>query len=295
MKHNILTFSTFLTISLFVVSCGNDPVELKLNVAKGDSFACTVNMDLDISTTVMGQKMDIDQQMEINQTLSVEDVNANGNVVFKNAMERFYMKQSMKMMGMPINVEFDTDKPEKAGAMGESMKPYFSKMKGLTYTLEMDSHGKLISSNVDEIYQQLGLDSLTQQGGGNNNGGSNADQYMSQLPDKPVKKGDTYVVESQSSKLSPIATKNTYTVKEITSDKVILDLKSEFLPNDKGTEEGVTMEVKGDQTGTVEIDRATGMTTKSEINQNLDMVITSMGMKMPVKSKGIITFTSLKK
>lgn len=294
MKKKLLTLVTLTSISVFIFSCGGgEAVELKLNVAKGDVFDCKVKMDMKIETNAMGMSMNIDQNMEITQTLSVEDVNANGNITFKNVMERFYMKQSMPMMGMPINVEYDTDHPEKAGAMGESMGPYFSKMKGLTYQMEMDSHGKLISSNMDEVYQQLGLDSLSQQGGSGSSA-NNADQYMNQLPDKPVKKGDSYVVEVKATDMSPLAMKNTYTIKEITSDIVTLDVKTEFLPNAE-IKDGISMDIKGDQTGTVEIDRKTGMTTKSEIKQNLDMTVTSEGMKIPMKSTGTITFTCVKK
>jgi Family of unknown function (DUF6263) len=295
MQRKILNLFVILSFSLFVTSCGGDPVELKLNVTKGDAFACLVKMDMKVTTSTMGMNMNIDQIMEINQTLSVDEVDASGNVTFKNVMDRFYIKQGMKMMGMPVNIEFDTDKPEKAGAMGESMEPYFSKMKGLTYTIQMDNHGKLLSTNIDEIYEGLGLDSLTQKGGSSNSGSGNADQYMSQLPDKPVKKGDTYIVENKSSKLSPIATKNTYTIKEITADVVKMDVVSEFLPVGEEVIEGMKMEVKGEQSGTVEIDRKTGMTIKSDIKQNLDMNITTAGMKMPMKTSGTIAFTCTKK
>lgn len=294
MKQKLLTCTALLSISLFIFSCGGgDTADLKLNVAKGDVYACKVKMDMKITTSAMGMNMNIDQLMEIDQTLSVDDVASSGNVTFTNVMERFYMKQSMPMMGMPINIEFDTDKPDKGGAMGESMAKYFSKMKGLTYQMEMDSQGKLLSSNMEEVYKKLGLDSLSQQGGGGNNSGNTADQYMSQLPDKPVKKGDSYTVETTASDMSPLAMKNTYTVKDITADVVTLEVKSEFLPG--GEVSGIKMDIKGDQTGVVEIDRKTGMTIKSEIKQNLDMTVTSDGMKIPMKSNGNITFTCTKK
>lgn len=292
MKRTFLSTLTIAGFTLFLASCGGgEAVELKLNVAKGDSYACVVNMDQTVTTSAMGMNMKIDQDMEINQTLSVEEVAANGNVTFKNVMERFYMKQSMPMMGKPI--VFDTDKPEEAGAMGAMMGQYFSKMKGLTYVMEMDAHGKMLSSNLDEVYAQLGLDSLQQQGGSNNS--NNVDQYMSQLPEKAIQVGDSYVIESDKMGLGGYSSKNTYTVKEITSDLVKLDVKTEFVKGEKPASGEVYMDLKGEQTGLVEIDRKTGMTLKSEIKQNLEMVVSSAGMEMPMKTSGTITFTSVKK
>ena len=294
MKQRLLALATLITVSVAISSCNGEAVELKLALAKGDTYKSSVKMDQKVTTSAMGMNMNIDQVIEINQTLQVDEVKADGNIVFSNVMDRFYMKQSMPMMGMPIDVEYDTDKPEKkAGAMGESMAQYFEKMKGLTYHLEMDAHGKLVKSDMDEVYKKLGLDTMSQKGGNNSEMGRNTDQYLNNLPDKPVKKGDTYVIENKASELLPVGTKNTYTVKEITADKVILEVNSEFLPGKAAN--GVEMSVKGDQKGTIEIDRKTGMTLKSEIKQNMDMEITSMGMKMPMKINGTTTFTCEKK
>lgn len=294
MNANLLKFALVAFTAAIVSACGGEAVDLKLNLAKGDVFETKIEMDQHVTTSAMGMNMNIDQKMEINQTLSVEDVKSDGNVLIKTTMKRFYMKQSMPMMGMPINVEYDTDKPEKAGPAGETMGQYFSKMKDLVYTIEMNNRGKVLNSDVEEMYKKLGLDSMTQKGGGTSGSGNNSDQYMNQLPDKPVKKGDSYTVEINASSLSPIGTKNTYTVKEIKADVVIMDVKTEFV-NGESTIPEMKMDVKGEQTGTVEIDRKTGMTIKSELKQNLDMTITSAGLTMPTKTSGTIKFTSTKK
>lgn len=292
MKQNLF-FAALITLSAGLFSCGGESVSLKLHLQKGDTFASTVKMDQKINTAAMGMKMNIDQHIEVYQRLEVNEVNSDSSYTISLVTDRFYMKQSMPMMGVPINVEYDTDKPEKAGAMGEAMGQYFEKMKGLSYDVVMDNHGKIIRNNMEEVYKKLGLDSLTKEGGNNNSTGGNAEQYVSQLPDKPVKEGDSYVVELTQNSLVPIGTKSTYTVKEITAEKVLLEVTSEFLP---GTEvKGVKMEVKGSQTGTVEVDRKTGMTLRSEIKQKLDMTINANGMNMPMTTEGTIVFTCEKK
>lgn len=292
MKQNLL-FAALITLSAGLFSCCDEPVTLKLRLAKGDVYASTVKMDTKINTTAMGMKMNIDQKMEVYQTMKVNGVNSDSSYDITLTTDRFYMKQSMPMMGMPIDVEYDTDKPQKAGAMGEAMGPYFEKMKGLSYEVTLNSYGKVTRNNMDEVYKKLGLDSLSRQGGNNNVGSSNAEQYLSQLPEKPVKKGDSYVVEQSQNSLLPVSTKSTYTVKEITDDKVLLEVTSEFMPGT--TVVAVKIDVKGSQTGTVEIDRKTGMTTHGEIKQKLDMTIEAQGMKMPMSSEGTIVFTNEKK
>lgn len=291
MKYTSL-FATLFSLSVVLVSCG-DPVELKLNLAQNDTFSCTVKMDQKVTTSAMGMNMNIDQNIEMYQTLHVDDAAGDGTFTFTNTTDRFYMKQSMPMMGMPINVEYDTDKPEKAGAMGEAMGPYFEKMKGLAYQVTMDSRGNVLKSNIEEVYERLGLDSLSKKGG-SNGVSNNADQYLSPLPEKPVRKGDSYTVESKVSGEIPMSSKNTYTVKEITADKVTMEVKSEFLPGSSENSE-YQVDVKGSQTGTVEIDRHTGMTLHSEITQDLKMTLSTNGMSVPMTSKGTIVFDCKKK
>lgn len=294
MKHNYQILNTLLPFFiLFLFSCGGEGVNLSFKVKQGDTYDCEVKMDQKISTSLMGMNMNIDQQMEISQTLQVDGILENGNILLNNTMNRFFIKQSMPMMGMPIDIEFDTDKPEKAGAMGESMGQYFSKMKGMSYLLELDTTAKLIKSNMEEVMAKLGLDSLNTQGG-NNSGGNNADQYLVQLPSKALKKGDSYEIITDNPG-TPFGTKNTYTVKEIRADIVVFDLKSEFLTSGEQKDGVEVSDIKGEQTGTVEIDRATGMTLKSEISQTIEMKVSAQGMKVPMKTTGTVLFTATKK
>lgn len=268
-------------------------MNLKLNLKTGDVYEANVVMDQKVTTSAMGIKMDVDQAINLYQTLTVQEVDAEGNTRLEAVTDRFVMKQNIPVMGMPVNLEFDTDKPEKAGALGESMAPYFSKMKGLTYHLTLDPSGKMISSDAGEVYKRTGLDSLSRQGGKNAPDG-NSEQYLCPLPEKPVKKGDKFVTES-ASKGSGFIARSTYTVKEIRPDRVILDVFTELIPSKAEEIAGTMVEVSGTQTGTAEIDRLTGMTIKSEMKQDLKMDITSMGMKMPTTTSGTITFTCTKK
>jgi hypothetical protein len=290
---NTKTF-LFLALSSFLFSCGGgEAVELKLKVSTGDVFESRVTVDQKVTTSAMGMTLDVDQVMNVYQTITVKAVDSEGNTTMESVTDRFVMKQNMPMMGTPINVEFDTDNPEKAGAIGESMAPYFQKMKGLTYQLVLDTRGTLISSDMQEVYKKLGMDSLSGQGG-NKTPEGNSEQYMTILPDKPLKKGDKYVIELPSTGAG-FTQKNTYTVKEITADLVTFEVAGEFNPAKADKPEGATVEVSGTQTGTVQIDRKTGMTVKSDLKQDLKMNITSMGMSMPTTSTGTTTFTCTKK
>ena len=148
---------------------------------------------------------------------------------------------------------------------------------------------------MQEVYKQLGLDTMNEKGGNNSDIGRNIDQYLNHLPEKAVKKGDKFTIEIAASDYVSIASKNTYTVKEISADKVVLDIRSDFKPGDKKENKGSVDNIKGEQTGTVEIDRKTGLTTRSETKQNIDMEINSVGMKMPMKITGTTVFTCEKK
>lgn len=294
MKNKIVPYLLMpLAGLIFLYSCGGEAVELKLNLTAGDVYNAHVNMEQNVITSAMGMNLTVKQNMDTYQTLTVKSVDGEGNTILESVTDRFVMKQNMPMMGTPVNVEFDTDHPEKAGAIGETMNPFFQKMKGLTYQMTLDRAGKLISSDMEAVYKKLGLDSIAEQGG-KKAPETNPEQYLTRLPEKPLKKGGKYVIEMPPTGVG-YALKNTYTVKEITAEKVIMDVSSEFIPAKSKEVDGTSIEMSGTQTGTVEIDRKTGMTMKSEFKQDLKMDIKTMGMNMPTTTTGTIRFTCLKK
>lgn len=295
MKNKIFPYFLLPASVLFLLySCGGgEAIELKLNLTAGDVFNTHVNMDQRVVTSAMGMNLTVNQNMDTYQTLTVKSVDKEGNTTLESVTDRFVMKQNMPMMGTPVNVEFDTDNPEKSGELGETMNPYFQKMKGLTYRMTLDLAGKLISSDMEAVYKNLGLDSIAEQDG-KVAPETNPEQYITRLPEKPLKKGGKYVVEMPPTGAG-YALKNTYTVKEITAESVIMDVASEFIPAKSTEIEGTSIEMSGTQTGTVEIDRKTGMTMKSELKQDLKMNITTMGMNMPTTTTGTIRFTCTKK
>lgn len=294
MKNKIFPYFLLPASALFFLySCGGEAVELKLNLAAGDVYNAHVNMEQNVVTSAMGMNLTVNQNMDTYQTLTVKSLDKEGNTTLESVTDRFVMKQNMPMMGTPVNVEFDTDNPEKSGALGETMNPYFQKMKGLTYQMTLDRTGKLINSDMEAVYKNLGLDSIAEQDG-KVAPETNPEQYLTRLPEKPIKKGAKYVVEMPPTGAG-YALKNTYTVKEITAESVIMDVASEFIPAKSSEIEGTSIEMSGTQTGTVEIDRKTGMTMKSELKQDLKMNIKTMGMNMPTTTTGTIRFTCTKK
>ena len=281
MKYKFLSIAVLAVLSVSVSSCHSETADLKLDVARGDVFRCTARMDrkLTITTDVT---MNMDQYVETDRTLTVDEVKADGHVIFSVVMDRFYIKSTV-FMGIPISVEFDTDNPGRKGS--ESMARQFGRMKGRTYRLETDNRGK-----PEDLYDRPAPDTVA----GIADDVAGNDLYFNHLPEKAVKKGDRYTITARVSDYVPVEARSTYTVKKITAGKVLLEVRSEFLKVPAGPDCLQVEEVRGNRTGNLEIDRKTGLTTRSEIKEDMAMDV-CIGSRYLVEATGTTVFTCEKK
>lgn len=246
----------------------SDAVALKFNLQKGKVYHYAMNMEME--GDVQGQKMEND--MAFDYTLEVV-----GDQDTLKTLKTTYDRIKMEMNAGPMNIDFDTNEPQKDSATDLRQNPMsmmsnmFYAMKGKSFEMKVNDKGEVVSvTGMDEMMNAM-MNSLTAD--------ENARQAMAQafqsqfneeavrksfeqafniFPGKPVKVGDTWTKSiSMGGMGTDIATN--YKVKEISGDNVVLDVSADL--NINGS--------KGTQTGTLKLDANTGLVTDGVMEQKL--------------------------
>lgn len=271
----------------FFQSCktggSGEGVLLKLNLQEGKTYECTLITDSEAE--VMG--MSVPTDLKIYYTSTVESVSEN-EFVLASTYNRFTLDQEIPMQG---KVSYDSDNPDAGGGMmAETYNKAFGGMIGKSLKTTMDETGKVVKTEgMDDLAGSGAEQQMTQQA----DLGAQMSAMSAIFPEKEIKEGDTWTGSSKGTSQVPIIMNNTYTVKEITSSEVIIELEGKVdldeeadLPSQVGS-----VEVTGDVSGTMTVDRKTGWTKKVEMQQDMDIKMTQMG-GMPMKVKSTITLTT---
>lgn len=226
-----------LLLGITTVSFAQEKVLLRLNYKKGDRYETEMKMNQDMGVGKM--------EMVVKMQTTVEGKNKDG---FDTKMNFTYLS-SYAMQGGQEKVNFNTDmKESEMTAEQKQFKASIAPILGTTMFMNVSKLGKNKLVKVEPSVP--GVDKLTNQ--------VNTILY----PEEPVSVGSTW---NKVNSTQGIQVDLTYTVKEITKDKVtaVLKGKSDKLP-------GSIIE------GTVEIDRKSGVPLKSVLN----MSISAGGMSM---------------
>jgi len=104
-KLNVLFVVAILLFTSYVRA--ESKVSLRLNLQKGTTYEMTMAMNNNIDQDVMGQKMKIDQKMEMVSLYQVLDVLPTGNFLIEYSMQK--IKVNMTVNGQEINLDSDGD------------------------------------------------------------------------------------------------------------------------------------------------------------------------------------------
>lgn len=275
-------FIAFLSIGLVATSCGNkkggenntttgsDEIELKLNLTKGKKYDMKMVMNSNAEMNMMGQAVNTVNNIEMGMDYEVMDVLANGNFLVRTT----YKKTKMDGETMGMKYEYDSETGKATGMQGEQMSKSMKKMIGQYTELEMDKFGKVIkATNSDTTSKKSkgGIENFS----------------FAVFPDKKVKVGDTWESNvEQNMEGTIMVIKSKYKLNSVTDG--IADISIDGVVEIKPGAEG---KVSGTQKGTAKIEVATGIGKEVVIDQDIEMEMNDMGMKMPVKMKNKITIT----
>lgn len=280
-------FIAFLSITLVATSCGSkktggtdtpgssDEIELKLNLTKGKKYDMRIGMVSTGEMNMMGQQVTTTYDMNMGMDYEVMDVNPAGNFVVRSTYRT--VKMSGETMGMKY--EYDSETGKATGMQAEEMAKNMKKMIGQYTEMEMDKYGKIISSKNSP--------GLEEGAGGKKNGGLENMNYTI-FPDKKVKPGDTWESSvEQDMQGMIIMIKTTYKLVSVKDGLAEISMDGTL-----SLKEGSKGKISGTQKGSGKIEVATGMNKEMTLDQDLEMELDDMGMKMPMKLKNKITITT---
>ena len=303
-----------IAISILFAGCpasksSTDAVQLKLNLEKGKTYTYGMKTHMDMNMEMMGQKMNTGFDMDFRYLIVLEKVDSQGNNIIKSTIGDLKVKAEVMGMSMGYDSKEKVDTSHQ-DAMSASFRKMFGGMVGKSFKVTLAPNGEvkevegvneLVTSMADampgsdeektKMKDQLSQsfnEQLIKQSYG---------QMFNLYPDKPVKVGDTWNKEVEFA-MKGMNNKQeiTYKVKEITADNVVLDLKGDIktsgsTPSDSTTK-APAMSMTGTETGTMTLDRTSGMTTSGDIDMILKGMVEVQGKKMPMDMKMKVTLAN---
>ncbi len=264
---------------------------LKFNLEKGKTYEYDINWNMD-------QKIeDKESKINISGLYSINVVEENNGVrTLSCTYEAFRMY--MKMLGMELDI--DTDKPARPLTAEEIQQDptglisrIFLGIKGKTFQMEVDPEGKVVAvKGVQQIINSM-LDSVeVDRDMKLQMNASLSDQFNEQnikdqfaqvfdiFPNKAVKVGDSWPKNFQTGGRMPAKYSTNFVVRQIDGHTITLSSASKITPVDSGG----SMQLNGEQTGTLLVDANSGLVVNAEFDQN--MITKMQGMQIQTRGKG---------
>jgi uncharacterized protein DUF6263 len=298
-----------LCIAALLPACGSK-VDLKLKLEPGMTRVITVTNDLKISA---GPTPNQTQQSTQELRYEVESVGADGIATVKvttNLPNMDMMSGAMGGMAPGANPLADIGEIALSVQLGPDGKVH--SVSGMDPVVE-----KAIAAMKEAVKEQLKdlpPEAMAAMGGGSLDGmidkiaggvkGQMGDEAMkSQLqnltdfyPEGPVGKGDSWTRETTMSSPFPMKASTVYTVSAQGSGVTNIEYTSTFSPSaNGGMDLGVMkmkMEISGQQTGTMQVDNATGWITAANGTIAIDGKMKMGPMDMPLKVEGTVYIAS---
>jgi hypothetical protein len=296
-----LTALLLISISLLLNSFNaNSKVLLRLNLEKGTVYEMTMSMTNNIDQEMMGQKMKIDQKMEMVFSYQVLDVLPNANFMIEYSIRK--IKLSMNMNDREMN--FDSENADESNPMNKSL----GSLKSMKLKVEMNPRG--------QVQKIEGLDLFAKEFAGNpqmaqsmsmfandKNFGSFMSQTFNYFPEKEVDTGDKWTASFKLPAMMDMETAINFEVASVEKDQILLNVASD-VNMDSPIEQGgmkMNMKITGTQNGKMAIDAKDGWLRDSDLIQKFDMHIkmtnpqSGEDIEIPVLMNSVVKTTVVKK
>ena len=286
-----------------------EAVQLKLNLQKQKTYTYSLKTHFDMDMQMMSQKVETGLDMDYRYLLNLDNTDSAGNTVLKSTIGDVKMKAEVMGMSMGYDSQERVDTNHQ-DPMSANFRKIFGGMLGKNFMVTLKPSG--------EIVHVAGLEDIVN-GMANNIAGDDKDkagmkdklneslnqqqirqafgQIFNVYPDKPVKIGDSWKREVALG-IKGMNSKQviTYTVRDITPEHVVLDLKGDIrsssddkLQADSANKVPV---MNGSEVGVMTMDRVSGLATEGLIDLTVKGEIDLQGKKTPVDIKGKIIIGS---
>lgn len=294
-------------IALFVVSIllvanlaqSQSKVQLRLNLQKGTSYEMTMAMTNNIDQEMIGQKMKIDQKMEMVFLYQVLDILPNSNFLIEYSMQNMKMDMNVNGQQIIMDANGDSGNPMNAalkGIVGNKLKIELNKMGQVERVEGLEEYAKKLSENPQLARSmQMFLDER--------NFKSFIGQPFNYFPENGITKGDKWISTMKLQSLMNMEISMNFEVADIKPDQIDLNVTSDINTDVPLEQMGMKMDAKvtGTQNGTMVIDPTDGWMRSSDLTQKFDMKMkmknpqSGEDMEIPMLTNSVAKITVVKK
>lgn len=263
---------TLIVAFLFIAfqTIGAKPkVLLRLNLEKDAQYQMTMTSDNSIDQEMNGQQIKVQQKMIMGMAYKVLDVLPDKNYVIEYSINKMKMDMEVNGQKMTIDSEGTDDDPNT-----KNIKDITAAKLKLTITPQ----GKVLSvEGIEEYMSKINSNPQMAQAltmfANEDNFKSSFGQYFSVYPDNEVEVGNKWDIPLKMPAMMNMEMNMHYNVKDISDDQIVLGVNSEVNMDSPIKNNGMEIQMKaiGTQTGTMKVDRKSGMAGTADINQKFDM------------------------
>jgi hypothetical protein len=278
-------FSLFFALLFFIASSiqAQSKVLLRLNLHKGTTYEMTMASVNQINQEMMGQKMKIDQKMEMVFSYVVVDVLPDKNFLIEYSFLK--MKLDMDINGQKVVMDSESDSTDPMNASIKDLISLKLKLtlnpKGEVQKVEgLEEYGKKLSGNPQMAQtMQMFIDE--------NNFKTFFAQTFNYFPENEVAVGEQWKSTIKMPALMNTAIVMVFEVAAIENNQVHLNVESVVDTETQIEQMGMKMDVKmaGKQSGKMILDAADGWVSSSDLIQRFDM---NMKMKNPQNGEDVV-------
>jgi len=278
-KLSSLFFIGIMLVAALLQGCNNGPLTLKFNPKPGAKYKYIFSAKQTIEPEGLGTSVTINQDLTMEYTYLILPDSANYKRV-KVTYDRIAIKSGNSMMSM----EYDSnDSTKQKDSVFSNMSQFLNK----SFTLTLNGDGEVIKSeNLQAITNTT--DSTLASAGAQGFDPQVSDSSMRTMmlqtlnvyPGKPVKKGDLWKhTYNTSMGFMNMTFDNTYKLASVSDGIAHIEINSNIGANKS---KGEQMEIRGLQTGDLDMDVNTGMVLGSKCNQEIKGSMQAFGKEIPL-------------
>jgi hypothetical protein len=299
MKTKLITL-IIVTILLAANTVGAaSKVQLRLNLQKGATYEMKMSSINQIEQEMMGQKIKIDQKIEMVFTYTVLDILPDKNFLIEYSFSQ--MKMDMNMNGQEIKLDSESTNGNPMNATIKDLLSFKLKLtlspKGQVIKAEgLDEYAKKLSGN-QQLAQAMKM--FTDE----NNFKSFFAQTFNYFPENEVSVGDQWESVVKMPELMDVGISMNFEVVAIENNQIHLNFKSIVDMETPVEQMGMKMNVKmaGTQSGKITVNANDGWMRSSDLNQKFDMKIkmknpqSGEDMEIPMVTNSVTNIVGVKK
>ena len=279
MRTSLATLTLLLSVTL--AARADDKLDLRMHWSKGDTHQMSVSLDQTVEQMPGTTRQQTSQTVGVSYSFKVEDVDAQGNATISVRYDSvsFHAKTPSGV------VDYDPTKPA-AGPM-PVMVTALAALVGQSYSVTVGPHGKvtqigglqkmldnvLAHLNVSEGVLRLAIERTIRQQLSEANLKQSLRDVFAPFPDHPIAVGESWTRATPISMGFPMNLNTTYTLQSVENGvaSVAISGKAATVPNAMMDLGSVKMDydLKGEQTGSLQITQSTGWTRSASISQHL--------------------------